>query len=63
MAQICQLEASPALASSMSLNMDSDPLLVLLVIIILARFILWSCLGTFVDYRLARRRPSKPKQD
>ncbi|XP_068922201.1 small integral membrane protein 38 [Petaurus breviceps papuanus] len=47
----------------MSLNMDSDPLMVLLVIIILARFILWSCLGTFVDYRLARRRPSKPKQE
>ncbi|KAM8969119.1 small integral membrane protein 38 [Sminthopsis crassicaudata] len=43
--------------------MDSDPLMVLLVIIILARFILWSCLGTFVDYRLARRRPSKAKKD
>ncbi|XP_044539563.1 small integral membrane protein 38 [Gracilinanus agilis] len=43
--------------------MGSDPLMVLLVLIILARFILWSCLRTFVDYRLARRRPSKPKQD
>ncbi|XP_043827982.1 small integral membrane protein 38 [Dromiciops gliroides] len=62
MAQICQLEASPALASE-GVNMDSDPLMVLLVIILLARFILWSCLGTFVDYRLSRRRPSKPKQD
>ncbi|XP_074083720.1 small integral membrane protein 38 [Macrotis lagotis] len=47
----------------MSLNMDSEPLMVLLVIILLARFILWSCLGTFVDYRLAQKRPSKPKQD
>ena len=36
----------------------------LLVIILLARFILWSCLGTYIDYRLARRqRPGKPKED
>ncbi|XP_036991345.2 small integral membrane protein 38 [Artibeus jamaicensis] len=40
-----------------------DPLLVLLVIILLARFLLWSCLGTYVDYRLARRQPCKPKED
>lgn len=41
-----------------------DPLMVLLVIILLARFILWSCLGTYIDYRLARRqRPGKPKED
>lgn len=41
----------------------SDPLLVLLVIILLARFILWSCLGTYIDYRVARRQPRKPKED
>ncbi|XP_068410944.1 small integral membrane protein 38 [Eschrichtius robustus] len=40
-----------------------DPLILLLVVILLARFILWSCLGTYVDYRLARRRPRKPKED
>lgn len=41
-----------------------DPLMVLLVIILLARFILWSCLGTYIDYRLARcQRPGKPKED
>lgn len=41
-----------------------DPLMVLLVIILLARFILWSCLGRYIDYRLARRRqPPKPKED
>ncbi|XP_054580564.1 small integral membrane protein 38 [Eptesicus fuscus] len=41
-----------------------DPLMVLLVIILLARFILWSCLGRYIDYRLARRQqPPKPKED
>ncbi|KAF6334331.1 small integral membrane protein 38 [Rhinolophus ferrumequinum] len=40
-----------------------DPLMVLLVIVLLARFILWSCLGTYIDYRLARRQPRKPKED
>ena len=40
-----------------------DPLLVLLVIVLLARFILWSCLGTYIDYKLARRHPQKPKED
>ncbi|XP_069326780.1 small integral membrane protein 38 [Eulemur rufifrons] len=40
-----------------------DPLMVLLVLILLARFILWSCLGTYLDYRLARRQPRKPKED
>ncbi|XP_050614198.1 small integral membrane protein 38 [Macaca thibetana thibetana] len=40
-----------------------DPLLALLVVILLARLILWSCLGTYIDYRLAQRRPRKPKQD
>uniref|UniRef100_A0A8C8Z9H3 Small integral membrane protein 38 n=1 Tax=Prolemur simus TaxID=1328070 RepID=A0A8C8Z9H3_PROSS len=40
-----------------------DPLMVLLVLILLARFILWSCLGTYLDYRLARRQLRKPKED
>ncbi|KAG5196658.1 hypothetical protein R6Z07F_017585 [Ovis aries] len=40
-----------------------DPLLVLLVIILLARFLLWSCLGTYIDYRLGRRQLRKPKED
>ncbi|KAM6158967.1 small integral membrane protein 38 [Rhynchocyon petersi] len=43
--------------------MGTDPLMVLLVVILLARFLLWSCLGIFIDYRLARRVPSKPKED
>ncbi|XP_074193276.1 small integral membrane protein 38 [Rhinolophus sinicus] len=40
-----------------------DPLMVLLAIVLLVRFILWSCLGTYIDYRLARRQPRKPKED
>lgn len=40
-----------------------DPLMFVLAIILLARFILWACLGTYIDYRLARRRPRKPKED
>ncbi|XP_055987759.1 small integral membrane protein 38 [Sorex fumeus] len=40
-----------------------DPLMVLLVVILLARFLLWFCLGTFIDYRLAQRFPHKPKED
>lgn len=40
-----------------------DPLMVLLVVILLFRFILWSCLGTYVDYRLARRQRRKAKED
>lgn len=40
-----------------------DPLMVLLAIVLLARFILWSCLGTYIDYRLAQRHPRKPKED
>ncbi|KAB0365097.1 small integral membrane protein 38 [Muntiacus reevesi] len=40
-----------------------DPLLVLLVIILLARFLLWACLGTYIDYRLGRRQPRKAKED
>lgn len=41
----------------------SDPLLVLLVVILLLRFLLWSCLGTYLDYRLTLQRPRKPKRD
>lgn len=44
-------------------SLGSDPLMVLLVIILLARFLLWSCLGTYIDYKLARRQPRKPKED
>ncbi|XP_058925844.1 small integral membrane protein 38 [Kogia breviceps] len=40
-----------------------EPLVLLLGVILLARFILWSCLATYIDYRLARRRPRKPKED
>ncbi|KAM9660057.1 small integral membrane protein 38 [Trichechus inunguis] len=40
-----------------------DPLLLLLVVILLARFLLWSFLGAFIDYRLARQHPRKPKED
>lgn len=40
-----------------------DPLMVLLVVILLVRFILWSCLGTYMDYRLARPQPGKPKEE
>ncbi|XP_032138427.1 small integral membrane protein 38 [Sapajus apella] len=40
-----------------------DLLLALLVVILLARLILWSCLGTYIDHRLAQRQPRRPKQD
>ncbi|XP_063083737.1 small integral membrane protein 38 [Cavia porcellus] len=42
-----------------------DPLMVLLVVILLVRFILWSCLGTYIDHRLARPplQPRKAKRD
>ncbi|XP_072826967.1 small integral membrane protein 38 [Vicugna pacos] len=51
------------MASWLGGSMAPDPLMVLLVIILLARFILWSCLGTYIDYKLARRQPRKPKED
>lgn len=56
----------PALgmASGVAGSVGPDPLMVLLVIILLARFLLWSCLGRYVEYRLARRhQPPKPKED
>lgn len=42
-----------------------DPLVVLLLVILLVRFILWSCLGTYIDHRLARplAQPRKAKRD
>ncbi|KAM4847377.1 small integral membrane protein 38 [Urocitellus parryii] len=42
-----------------------DLLLVLLVVILLVRFLLWSCLGAYLDHRLAppRPRPPRPKRD
>ncbi|XP_076971057.1 small integral membrane protein 38 [Tamandua tetradactyla] len=42
---------------------DPDPLVTLLVIILLVRFILWASLGTHVEGRLARPPPRKPKED
>ncbi|XP_059006276.1 small integral membrane protein 38 [Mustela lutreola] len=44
-------------------SLGSDPLMVLLVLVLLARFLLWSCLGTYIDYKLARRQRLKPKED
>nr|CAI9704973.1 unnamed protein product [Rangifer tarandus platyrhynchus] len=55
--------AALAMASWLGGSTAPDPLLVLLVIILLARFLLWSCLGTYIDYRLSRRQPRKPKED
>lgn len=52
-----------SMASWLGDTVGPDPLMVLLVIILLVRFILWSCLGTYMDYRLARRYPDKPKEE
>ncbi|XP_044291596.1 small integral membrane protein 38 [Varanus komodoensis] len=41
--------------------MESGLLMILMVIIILTRFILWSCFSVYLDYRLARRCPQKRK--
>ncbi|XP_030743397.1 small integral membrane protein 38 [Echinops telfairi] len=51
------------MASELWESSGPEPLLLLLVVILLARFLLWACLGTFVDYRLARQHPGKPKED
>lgn len=51
------------MASWWGASSGPDPLMVLLVIVLLARFLLWSCLGAYIDCRLARRRPRKPKED
>ncbi|XP_057882987.1 small integral membrane protein 38 [Melospiza melodia melodia] len=46
-----------------SLNMESVLLMVLLVVIILIRFILWSCLSAYIDYKLSQRFPGTKKED
>ncbi|XP_049748696.1 small integral membrane protein 38 [Loxodonta africana] len=51
------------MASGFGGSAGPDPLILLLVAILLARFLLWSCLGAFIDYRLARQLPRKPKED
>ncbi|XP_037696515.1 small integral membrane protein 38 [Choloepus didactylus] len=51
------------MASWLGGSADPDPLTALLVIILLVRFILWAGLGAFIDGRLARRQPPKPKED
>ncbi|XP_068115767.1 small integral membrane protein 38 [Hyperolius riggenbachi] len=43
--------------------MESGILVFLLVVIILSRFILWSCLSTYIDYKLAKRFPDKGWND
>lgn len=52
-----------SMASWLGDTAGPDPLMVLLVVILLVRFILWSCLGTYMDYRLARPQPGKPKEE
>ncbi|XP_061855588.1 small integral membrane protein 38 [Colius striatus] len=42
--------------------MESVVLMILLVVIILIRFILWSCLSTYIDYKLSRRFPDRRKE-
>ncbi|XP_040266609.1 small integral membrane protein 38 [Bufo bufo] len=44
-------------------KMESWILMFLLVIIILSRFILWSCLSKYIDYKLSKRFPTRPKKD
>ncbi|XP_064019651.1 small integral membrane protein 38 [Pogoniulus pusillus] len=43
--------------------MESFLLLGLLVGIILIRFILWSCLSAYIDYKLSRRFPDARKEN
>ncbi|XP_030307387.1 small integral membrane protein 38 [Calypte anna] len=43
--------------------MESVLLMTLLVIIILIRFILWSCLSAYIDYKLSRRFPDTKKEN
>ncbi|XP_039696340.1 small integral membrane protein 38 [Pteropus medius] len=51
------------MASWWGASSGPDPLMVLLVIVLLVRFLLWSCLGAHIDCRLARTQPRKPKED
>ncbi|XP_053545276.1 small integral membrane protein 38 [Bombina bombina] len=37
--------------------MESAILMILLIIIIMSRFILWSCFSRYIDYKLAQRFP------
>ncbi|XP_066472839.1 small integral membrane protein 38 [Tiliqua scincoides] len=41
--------------------MGSGPLMILVIVIILTRFILWSCFSAYLDYKLSRRFPEKRK--
>ncbi|XP_063293649.1 small integral membrane protein 38 [Pelobates fuscus] len=43
--------------------MESALLMFILVIIILSRFLLWSCFSKYVDYKLAKRYPDRLKND
>ncbi|XP_049676805.1 small integral membrane protein 38 [Accipiter gentilis] len=43
--------------------MESVLLMILLVVIILIRFILWSCLSAYIDYKMSRRFPDTRKED
>ncbi|XP_075784898.1 small integral membrane protein 38 [Pelodiscus sinensis] len=43
--------------------MESGLLMILVVIIILIRFILWSCLSAYLDYKLSRRFPDKTEKE
>ncbi|XP_047371866.1 small integral membrane protein 38 [Sciurus carolinensis] len=51
------------MASWLGAGWGPDPLVALLVLILLLRFLLWSCLGTHLDRRLAPRQPRRPKRD
>ncbi|XP_040557709.1 small integral membrane protein 38 [Gallus gallus] len=42
--------------------MESVLLMTLLVVIILIRFVLWSCLSAYIDYKLSRRFPDRKKE-
>ncbi|XP_063149236.1 small integral membrane protein 38 [Candoia aspera] len=41
--------------------MESDLLMIVLILIILMRFILWSCFSVYLDYKQAQRFPEKRK--
>ncbi|XP_051633199.1 small integral membrane protein 38 [Manacus candei] len=43
--------------------MESALLMILLVVIILIRFILWSSLSAYIDYKLSQRFPDTRKED
>lgn len=53
----------PGMASWLGVGAGPDPLVVLLVLVLLVRFVLWSCLGTYIDHKLARLQRCKPKKD